>query len=1231
MAEFNFTPEDHEESLAHISTLFPDSRRAPEMPAGLADDDPSVLGDIIASPFRGVAGLVEGIGELPNIIPGIDYDIPDNLGLGKSKTLWGSVPETLTTFLIPFGGAVKGVSYAGKAARTGKLGKTTQKAEKLLKAGSKTREIAKFGVAGAATDFAVWDGHEARLSDLIEDVPGLSNPVTAFLASDPDDSEAAGRLKNAVEGLGLGVGLDILLMPVLRYLQKSRTLRAEGASPERVAKETESELEAINEAYRHPEVEKSLEKLSEAEKVRLEVPTEVGAERAKEAAALLRGRPGEEGGMDQFLRDVEEGDSEEVLKSLDTRFGKDGVLLNINALSNGEEVAQSTVHLVDQLYNSIRAIKTTFRLRPEMREAMRLELKKMGLDESAAIFQGIKEEYEFDSKLVAAHITLRNTTNQFEQNVQNIQTLQRRLAKATSEAERTEITNQLNIGRLHFFQHSDQIRIMVAAMGEARSQGGRRLRMFGLLDKADEATAELIKNALDNKLDISKLSTEELDKLIAKAAAVTEKHGAAGVAELSAKGFIELHNEIWINALLSGPRTFAVNAIGNALTSIYLPFEKAMGAQIRMWGAKSPIEREKYRLMRKELLNFGFYISNLSEAFTLGRKAFTKEDSVIAPRAAVTSELKGPAITSEHLPGIANYFGTGVDKAGRVIRLPIRLLTGTDEFFKQLQFRQTAKTDSAMKAYDDLVAEYGDDLTSEILEKELPARTASYFDGLIREGGERYSQGQLRKDAYKDMLRAMAASGEEWDAVTRQQFMRDHYTRNFNQSKMDISDRAFSAAHESTFTSPQTGTLGKLVQKAVNEMPVLRLILPFVSTPLNIIKFAGQRTLPFDLPVLRKWHAKREADLAAGDDLTKAALMGRQAVGTALWAGGVTAVASGKITGRGPTDPNERKILQETGWQPYSLKFGDTYMSYQRLDPFATFLGAVADITEYASEKRGERLDDPEWEELLGIASGAALAGLSQNAINKSYMTGLKQILDAVSDPDARMEKFIHTRAGSYVPSFFGQMAGSLDGDDAIRESRTVLEALEKRFPGAGLDPRRNVLGEVVKRPKTGIGLIDYVSPITFSSKKNDPVFNEIAKSSAAFQLPRKTNLGVDYTRFKNKKGQTAYDRWQELQGTTKLGRRTLRQELQRLIRSTRFQRLSDVPTDELGSPRAREISRVIRRYRAKAQKEMFKEFPGLKKQLSLHQSIKFNEERGRDTSALNSELDQLLTQLRGY
>lgn len=83
-------------------------------------------------------------------------------------------------------------------------------------------------VRGALAGGVVVDPHEARLSDLVESYPALQNPVTDYLASDPSDSAAEGRFKNALEG----IGVDIALVSAVKAI---RWMRA--GKPEEAAKE----------------------------------------------------------------------------------------------------------------------------------------------------------------------------------------------------------------------------------------------------------------------------------------------------------------------------------------------------------------------------------------------------------------------------------------------------------------------------------------------------------------------------------------------------------------------------------------------------------------------------------------------------------------------------------------------------------------------------------------------------------------------------------------------------------------------------------------------------------------------------------------------------------------------------------------------------------------------------------------------------------------------------------
>ena len=1227
--------------------------------AAQGGDDPSMIGDVAASVPRGIAGAAEGLLEAGNILTspfGFDYDVPENFGLGKSKTGAGAVVETITQFAAGFGPIGKGLSWAGKLAKASKLGKTAKKAEKALEVGSKKRAFVKGATAGVLTDFAGFDAHDARLSELIETVPELANPITAFLASDPDDSEAMGRLKNSVEGLALGVALEPILAPMLRYMSKARKLRAEGKTPNQVNEALETEARGINSALSKSNAVESLEVKLDADLPKIEPSKQAKATVKK----LIKGDEGLslEGLMGRLAR----GEGPQTHAALEKLYDETGVVINLDSFTNSKAVAQEATLMVDELKGSIQGLKKAVDVNPETADVMLDELRKYGINEDTApVFRHIKNEKERLAAITATHLTMRKfVVEPFAQNIRSARTLKERLAKAVDPVERAKLQVELEKATIIFDQHVDLFAILSAGLGQKATQAGRELRHFRTVQQADLDITEIRETLLGGKLEQKRMSKNQLEEAMEKVSDVVEKHGVGGLGNLSnGKGIIDFHNEIWMNSLLSGPKTFLVNTLGNALTAIYLPFERMIGAQAAMIGANAA-EKAVLQTMRREAFSLSFHLHNLSDAFALGKKAFKDENSVIQKGSAVTDELRGPAITAQNLADrfpnasnymtnnyarMADYFGSAVDKGGRILRIPTRFLTGTDEFFKQLTFRQHAQTEAAMKAHADLIKEYGDKglpLTPEVLKRELPARTASHFDGLVTETGERYSTQTVRKQVYKEMLEAMTRSGKEWDTTTRQDFFRRRYDQLWDETRGGISDRAFESAQEATFTvRPERGSMSEKVEQMVQKHSILRLVMPFVRTPVNIVKFAGQRFLPFDLPGVRGVHKKLMKDLQSPDPIVAAAARGRQAAGSAMWAMTAMAVVNGRITGRGPKNHQERKILEQTGWRPYSIEANGNYYSYQRLDPFATFLGFTADMVEYTKQQTEGQIEEPETSEQLLTAAGAAWAGLSQKFINKTYMTGLKQVMDAIHAPDRFADMFIKTRAASYVPNVFGQMVGTLDGDEAIREAYTVFDYINKRSPlhASELDPRRNVLGEVIRPNNYRIPLLGtfipdavetYVSPIMVSSKKNDPIIAEMVKSSHAFQPPRRKKLGVDYSAVKNAKGQSAYDRWMELQGTVKINRRTLRQALQHLITSRKFQSLSDAPLDELGSPRAREMSRVLRKYRSKAEQKMLGEFDELSQKIGLLQNIKFNQSQGRDVSGLYSELDLLNDQLKG-
>jgi hypothetical protein len=175
-------------------------------------------------------GHKSGFGEIPNI--------------DRPTSTVGKMTEGISQFLIGFIPAVRGVRILAGTALTS------------------TGRVVQFTVAGAVADATVFDPQEERLSNLIQQFPELQNPVSEYLASSPEDTNAEGRLKNALEGMLFGAVLDgflrslramkygvtrmvVKLQSKHRYVFQSETLAAVADVLLRAARKVEAKVTAL--------------------------------------------------------------------------------------------------------------------------------------------------------------------------------------------------------------------------------------------------------------------------------------------------------------------------------------------------------------------------------------------------------------------------------------------------------------------------------------------------------------------------------------------------------------------------------------------------------------------------------------------------------------------------------------------------------------------------------------------------------------------------------------------------------------------------------------------------------------------------------------------------------------------------------------------------------------------------------------------------------------------------
>jgi hypothetical protein len=248
------------------------------------------------------------------------------------------------------------------------------------------------------------------------------------------------------------------------------------------------------------------------------------------------------------------------------------------------------------------------------------------------------------------------------------------------------------------------------------------------------------------------------------------------------------------------------------------------------------------------------------------------------------------------------------------------------------------------------------------------------------------------------------------------------------------------------------------------------------------------------------------------------------------------------ITGSGPTEKNKREALYRTGWQPYSVKIGDKYYSYFRLEPFGTILGLAADFTELT-----QNMDEDE----KNYVFDKIAMSIGRNLSSKTFLQGISNVVNVITDPTRYGENWIEQLAGSAVPATGLMNWASRTIDPNLREVHGILDAIKYRIPGVSktLPARQDIWGEEIKKEgiTKGIGgdIWRAVSPVQVSTAKEDEVESELSRLG---YFPGKSSKNVGKEKLTPKQ---YYD-------LIKNSGPQAKQSILEAIRSPQYQNLSD-------------------------------------------------------------------------
>ena len=384
-----------------------------------------------------------------------------------------------------------------------------------------------------------------------------------------------------------------------------------------------------------------------------------------------------------------------------------------------------------------------------------------------------------------------------------------------------------------------------------------------------------------------------------------------------------------------------------------------------------------------------------------------------------------------------------------------------------------------------------------------------------------------------------------------------------NKKYQHITLEAHGQAHLQTFTN-LVGPIGQSVQNLLMKSPYLRFLVPFFRTPYNILMYVTERS-PLRI-VSKKF--RRQLSGVEGKE-KQMMVMSQLSLGYMMTMWAFDQVNSGNLTGLSNQQRGALQVKRRLGGQPYSVKIGDKWFAYNRTDPIGMTLGLAADLAEMYQSKEDATGDEFEMMDALG----SVITAISNNIINKTYLSGTSELIEMMGDPTRFGEPYIKKFLGSFIPYSSLQREIKKVTEPYLPETVEWLDNIRKDTIGlgGGLYPKRDFWGEAIPSQNLAFGdnslshLYDAISPIYASKEAKNPVDMEFLRLEMS-PRPIGRRLKVGNVRLDMIKHKEDFDRLKILTGKVKLpkyGNKTLYQTLYSKVSGRGFeakvyQRLTD-------------------------------------------------------------------------
>jgi hypothetical protein len=605
--------------------------------------------------------------------------------------------------------------------------------------------------------------------------------------------------------------------------------------------------------------------------------------------------------------------------------------------------------------------------------------------------------------------------------------------------------------------------------------------------------------------------------------------------------------------LLWSWKTQVLNFATSATNLVWRPLETGIGAvEQQALGAirgDADLVAQARSLRQQALKEVTYSTSMLSDAFFGAAKAFYEGDSALIPRA------------SEHFAsrGLSKF--TTVNDLSALEWRPFTSIEGLA--FNAYQAAQQIPTLPlrSMGAADEFVkvARYRAVVAAQ-------AHVEADAAGL---------QGKALKDFVSNKLESAtddAGRAVDPDAIA--------------EAKSSTFQDAYAPAEETHF-----GAWAQGAAHFVADKPLARIFVPYMQTPVNLFRY-GVKLTP-GLNLLQKQYWTSIAGQAGAESQARA--MGQMTLGIMMASMASYLWASGRLTGSGPRDATQRREWIKEGNREFSIvwhndKGEKQFFELNRVDPLGMPLTMIADA---ASLMFSGQLRE---EEARGLPMAIVLS-ISHMMTNKTYLKNITDALSAITD-DKKMDVLARRMVPGLLPmsSLMGMAT-----DPYLHETRNIMDAIQARVPGlsAHLPPQRDIFGDKVLAPTGLVSTQKNTGPLMSALDENVAVTGRFLEPVA----PKNANTGgVDLRDFKLADGRTAYDRYAELAGHPSMGADgkdaggipSLKDQLNAFVQSDVYKQLPFGGPTEDGT-KAGEIMGIVKQYRTGAWNRMLAESPELR------------------------------------